>query len=94
MKKYPAFPLPPLDRAGRRIRPGTRARIVGVPNLEGMIESERRTTEAVFLGGSLAVASEDGSMALECRPKPSVRRSRILEEIEYQSRISWGRHDQ
>ena len=48
MPAYPDFPLPPLDRDGRRVRVGARVRIVGVPNLSGMRLPDRRTTAAVF----------------------------------------------
>jgi hypothetical protein len=40
--------LAPVDRSGRRIRPGARVRVVGIPNLRGMGHSQRLDTEAVF----------------------------------------------
>src|SRR5882724_2646891 len=48
MQKRPVCPLPPRDRNGRRIRVGDRVRIVGVPDLRGLAESERPNTAAVF----------------------------------------------
>ena len=42
------FPLPPLDARGRRVKTGSRVRIIGVPKLRGMDASVRPDTEAVF----------------------------------------------
>jgi hypothetical protein len=44
----PPYPLAPLDREGRRIKPGDRVRVVSVPDLSGMRQPDRRSTEAVF----------------------------------------------
>ena len=40
--------LAPLDSSGRRIRPGARVRVVGIPELTGMRSAQRRESEAVF----------------------------------------------
>jgi hypothetical protein len=45
MNKYP---LPPHDVDGRRIRLGSRVRVIGVPDLSGMLSSVRGETTAVF----------------------------------------------
>jgi len=42
------FPLPPLDARGRRVKTGSRVRIIGVPELRGMDASVRPDIEAVF----------------------------------------------
>ena len=44
--KKPA--LPPLDITGRRLRRGSRVRVVGIPDLKGMGEPYRSETESVF----------------------------------------------
>lgn len=42
------YPLPPIDARGRQILAGSRVRVVGVPDLTGMQQRERRKSEAVF----------------------------------------------
>jgi hypothetical protein len=42
------YPHPPHDAKGRRIRLGSRVRIIGVPALTRMREPERSQTAAVF----------------------------------------------
>jgi hypothetical protein len=42
------YPLPPIDARGRRIGAGSRVRIVGVPDLSGMKQPDRRKSESVF----------------------------------------------
>jgi hypothetical protein len=48
MARQTKYPISPQDREGRQIRIGDRVRIVGVPDLRGMAESERPNTTAVF----------------------------------------------
>lgn len=38
----------PFDAAGRRIRPGDRVRVVGVPDLSGMAPASRAESQPVF----------------------------------------------
>jgi hypothetical protein len=56
------YPLPPIDARGRRILAGSRVRVVGVPDLTGMKQPDRRTSGAVFrhiLGKCKRVSSFD-----------------------------------
>ena len=55
-------PLPPIDARGRRVLAGSRVRVVGVPDLAGMRQPDRRRSEAVFrhiLGACKRVSSFD-----------------------------------
>jgi hypothetical protein len=42
------YPLPPVDARGRRVLAGSRVRVVGLPDLTGMKQPDRRNSEAVF----------------------------------------------
>ena len=56
------YPLPPVDARGRRVSLGSRVRVVGVPDLTGMKQPDRRRSEAVFrhiLGACKRVSSFD-----------------------------------
>jgi hypothetical protein len=56
------YPLPPIDARGRRVHAGSRVRVVGVPDLTGMKQPDRRRSEAVFrhiLGTCKRVSSFD-----------------------------------
>jgi hypothetical protein len=56
------YPIPPIDARGHRVLAGSRVRVVGVPDLTGMKQRDRRSSEAVFrhiLGTCKRVSSFD-----------------------------------